>query len=70
MLTETSNIQDSNKIRRCFKRKALIYPVHHVIKEMAIDSLCQSIASIVCLLHFQGDPRNTRVQGKVLKGTG
>jgi hypothetical protein len=27
-----------------------------MIKKMAIDGLCQSITSIVCLLHFQGNP--------------
>ena len=56
IFTKPSNIQDSNKIGRCFKRKTLVYSVYHVIKKMAIDSLCQGIPGIVCLFHFQGYP--------------
>lgn len=68
MLTEASNIQDSNKIRGCFERKALIHPVYHVVKEMAVDRLRQSIASAVCLLHLQGDPRKQLCKEASLKG--
>lgn len=42
-----------------------------MIKKMAVDSLCQSISGIVCLLHFQRDPRREKriFQCKVLKVT-
>lgn len=56
ILTKPSNIEDPNKTGWRFKRKTLIYPVDHMIKKMAVDSLRQGITSVVRLLYFQGHP--------------
>lgn len=64
ILTKASDVQDADEVGGGVEGEALVDSGHHMVKQTAVHSLCQSVPGVVGLLDFEWHSgKDTKITG-------